>query len=161
MTRTSKRLTARTTARQRQAKANKDQRQREHTELDHATEFEVARMRRDDAAATVVRYETEMARQIDTLLGLGNAIGRVAELTGETEAEIKRLRKAAADDIDRSAEAAASTTARSARRRRPPEHSSSANATAKSHSDGAWIASISTEDSSISSSDIGGRERDG
>lgn len=50
-------------------------------------------MRRDDAAATVVTHEIAMARQIHTLLALGNPVTRVAELTGEPESEIKRLRK--------------------------------------------------------------------
>lgn len=93
VTRTSKRLTARAAARQRQAKANEDQHRREHTELEHATEFEVARMRRDGAAATVAQHEMAMARQVQTLLALGNPMARIAELTGDTEAEIKRLRK--------------------------------------------------------------------
>jgi hypothetical protein len=98
VTTTSKRLAARATARQRQAKANEDQRHREQTELDRATDFEVARMRRDNAAATVIAHEIEMGRQVDILLGLGNSVQRVAELIGEPEPEIKRLRKLADGD---------------------------------------------------------------
>lgn len=114
--RTSKRLAARAAARQRQAKANEDQRQREHIELEHATEFEVARLRRDSAAATVVAHEVEMARKVDILLALGNPVTRVAELTGEPEAEIRRLRKLA-ENAGQDGHASARNATRDRRRR--------------------------------------------
>lgn len=121
MTQTSKRLTARAAARQRQAKANEEQRHHEQTELDRATDFELARMRRDNAAATVVAYEIEMARQIGILVGLGNSVTRVAELIGEPEPEIKRLRKLADSDANQDADARLQTELpRRNRRRKMP-----------------------------------------
>jgi hypothetical protein len=112
MTSTSKRVSARTAARQRQARANEDQRRRQEEELEHATEFEVARLRRDEALATVTAHETDMANRVSALAALGNPLMRVAELTGETEVEIKRLRKLAdgsTNSADRSPADAAGT----------------------------------------------------
>lgn len=95
MARTAKRLTVRTAARQRQAKANEEQRRRTETELDRATDFEIARERRAKAALDIASAETEMGQAITALFALGNQLNRVSELTGETKPEIKRLRKLA------------------------------------------------------------------
>lgn len=114
VTQTSKRLAARAAARRRQAKANEDQRQREQTELAHSTEFEVARMRRDNATATVIAHEIEMARQVEKLLALNNSVARVAYLTGESDTEIKRLRRLANDHNESSEPVTTTNLARSA-----------------------------------------------
>ena len=95
MTQTAKRLTARTAARQRQAKANEEQRRRAEMELDRATDFEMARGRRAKAAHDMAAAETEMGRAITALFALGNSPDRVAELTGAQKQEVKRLRKLA------------------------------------------------------------------
>lgn len=123
MIRASKRLAARAAARQRQAEANEDQRQRDHTELEHATEFEVARVRRDNAAATVVAHEIEMARQVNILLRMGNSATRVAGLTGVAESEIRRLRKLAdASQDDHASAQRADTGGRRRTDTRPANH---------------------------------------
>lgn len=75
--------------RQRQAAAN-DKRRRQQTELERATEFEVARIRRDEPAAPVVTHKIESRpAPVGHLLVRGNSVVRVAELAGETEAEIR------------------------------------------------------------------------
>jgi hypothetical protein len=97
MPRTSTQIEARAAARQRQAAADEPELARKRTELDLATAFEVARRRRSDAAAAVVGAEIEMGLAVQELFELGNPAGRVAIVTGETEVEVKRLRKLAAD----------------------------------------------------------------
>jgi hypothetical protein len=97
MTRTTTQTQARAAARERQAKKNEARRQRDEAEVEHGADFEVARQRRDDALGVVAASEVEMGRAVAALFELGNLAGQVAVLTGETEIEVKRLRKVATD----------------------------------------------------------------
>lgn len=95
MPRTASQTQARAAARERQAQKNEERRRRDDAELRQGEDFEVARHRRDDALGVVAESETEMGRAVAALFELGNQAAQVAVLTGETEAEVKRLRKLA------------------------------------------------------------------
>lgn len=88
MARTSARTQARQTARARLAEVVEQRRKRESTELDLVTDFETALGRRDQADA-------DMAAAVASLLALGNDVAATAALTGQTEPEVRRLRKLA------------------------------------------------------------------
>lgn len=77
-------------ARARLAEKTERRRKREQAELEHITDFESAVARRAQA-------ETEMAAAVAGLIGLGNTVADAAELTEQTETEIRRLRKLAAE----------------------------------------------------------------
>lgn len=89
MARTSKTTQARRVARARLAEKIEGRRKREQAELEHITDFEAALARRAQA-------EAEMAAAVAGLIGLGNTVAEAAELTEQTEGEIRRLRKLAA-----------------------------------------------------------------
>lgn len=77
-------------ARARLAEKIAGRREREAAELEHITDFEAALARR--AAA-----EADMAAAVAGLIVLGNTVAEAAELTEQTEPEIRRLRKLAAN----------------------------------------------------------------
>ncbi|MFI5614668.1 hypothetical protein [Amycolatopsis sp. NPDC051903] len=89
MARTSVTTQARRVARARLAEKSELRRQREQAELEHITDFEAAAARRAQA-------EAEMAAAVAGLIALGNTVAEAAQLTDQTEAEIRRLRKLAA-----------------------------------------------------------------
>lgn len=105
MARTTARTQARQTARARLAEVVERRRKRENTELDLVTDFETALGRRDQADA-------DMAAAVAGLLALGNDVPTTATLTGQTEPEIRRLRKLADSTPDRTADAPAPPTPR-------------------------------------------------
>lgn len=78
-------------ARARLAEKIEGRRKREAAELEHITDFEAALARR--AAA-----EADMAAAVAGLIELGNTVAEAADLTEQTEPEIRRLRKLAAND---------------------------------------------------------------
>jgi len=84
-------------ARARLAEKIEGRRRREAAELEHITDFEAALARR-------VAVEADMAAAVAGLIELGNTVTEAAELTDQTEPEIRRLRKLAAsgqaDDDD-------------------------------------------------------------
>lgn len=77
-------------ARARLAEKTAGRRKREAAELEHITDFEAALARR--AAA-----EADMAAAVAGLIALGNTVAEAAGLTEQTESEIRRLRKLAAN----------------------------------------------------------------
>jgi hypothetical protein len=97
MPRTTTQTQARATARERQAQKNEARRLRDEAELAQGETFEVARQRRDGALDVVATSEVEMGHAVAALFELGNQAGQVAVLTGETETEVKRLRRLATD----------------------------------------------------------------
>jgi hypothetical protein len=88
MARTSSTTQARQVARKRLAEKIEVRRRREQAELERITDFEAAQTRRAQA-------ETEMAAAVAGLIALGNTVADTADLTDQTEAEIRRLRKLA------------------------------------------------------------------
>jgi hypothetical protein len=105
MGRTSTTTQARRVARARLAEKIEGRRKREAAELEHITDFEAALARR--AAA-----EADMAAAVAGLIELGNTVAEAADLTEQTEPEIRRLRKLAANggqDDDTGADTASDT----------------------------------------------------
>jgi hypothetical protein len=90
MARTSAKTEARRRARARLAEKAEGRKKREQAELEHITDFETALSRRGQA-------EEDMAAAVASLLVLGNNVADTAALTEQTEAEIRRLRKLAAE----------------------------------------------------------------
>jgi hypothetical protein len=111
MARTTTQTQARAAVRERQAKKNEARRLRDDAEVEHGADFEVARQRREDALGVVASSEVEMGRAVAALFELGNQAGQVAVLAGETEIEVKRLRKLAIDADAAEAEQPATTPA--------------------------------------------------
>jgi hypothetical protein len=89
------------------AQKQERRRRREQAELEHITDFEAAVARRAQA-------ETEMAAAVAGLIGLGNTVADAAELTEQTEGEIRRLRKLAAAANTHAADAGTPETGRNA-----------------------------------------------
>lgn len=96
-------------ARARLAEKIEGRRKREAAELEHITDFEAALARRATA-------EADMAAAVVGLIELGNTVAEAADLTEQTEPEIRRLRKLAAngdqaDDTDTDTDAGDSAQA--------------------------------------------------
>lgn len=94
------------------AEASAQRRKREQAEVERIADFE-------EAVALRAAAEADMAAAVSGLIDLGNTIAQAATLTEQTESEIRRLRKLAAQDTDSPGQTEATTEVTVAAAREP------------------------------------------